>query len=297
MRLTVSLVVLALLAPACGASHRPTRPDPSDAITNASCRDEPLARAPLPGETGVYRAGPLILSVGEDLAQIPRRQLARPQGSEAIALVSGNQPVTVRIAPGSRALLALQFTPKSGTTDRVAAVRFPACRTAAHRFGGGILFTGSGCARLTVGTATAPASTMLIPIGNSERGCAATKSAASLPSSALPFLGIACRVANSIRCDRIGVGVTLTHPATLVVVRIAGRLVTLSPPSSGSRLWLGYLYGQGPDHGALRVRSPTGGDYWLGSPEIHAIASVTVYCADGNTATAASTVLLHPGFG
>jgi hypothetical protein len=91
--------------------------------------------------------------------------------------------------------------------------------------------------------------------------------------------------------------VTLTRAATLVVVTIAGRVVTLSPPSSGSHLWLGYLYGQGPDHGALRVGSPTGGDYWLGSPEIHATASVTVYYADGNTATAASTVLLHPGFG
>ena len=138
---------------------------------------------------------------------------------------------------------------------------------------------------------------MLIPIGSSLRGCPATKPAASLPSSALPFLGIACRVANSIRCDRIGVGVTLTRAAPLVVVRIVGRLVTLSPPSSGSRLWLGFLYGQGPDHGALRVRSPTGGDVWLGSPEIDSRVRVTAFYADGSAATAASTVPLHPGFG
>jgi hypothetical protein len=231
MRPTVSLPVVALLVAACGGSLRAPPPDRSRAIANASCQREPLARAPLPGETGVYRAGPLTLSIGEDLAQIIPRQLARPQGSEAIALVSGNQPVTVRVAPSSPALLALQFTPKSATTDRVAAVRFPACGSPRHRFGGGILFAGHGCAQLEVRTATAPAARMLIPVGNSLRGCPATKPAASLPSSVLPFLGIACRMANSIRCDRIGVGVTLTRAATLVGVTIAGRLVTLSPPS------------------------------------------------------------------
>jgi hypothetical protein len=71
----------------------------------------------------VTRAGPLTLSIGEDLAQIPRRQLVQPQGSGAIAFVTGNQPVTVRIAPSSRGLLALRFTPDPAATDRVAAVR------------------------------------------------------------------------------------------------------------------------------------------------------------------------------
>jgi hypothetical protein len=152
MRLTVSLAVAALLVAACGASHRAPRLATSDATANPSCQREPLARAPLPGETGVYHAGPLTLSIGEDLAQIPRRQLAQPQGSKAIALVTGNQPVTVRITPSSRGLLALQFKPKSGMTDRVAAVRFPACGSARHRFGGGVLFVGGGCARLEVRT-------------------------------------------------------------------------------------------------------------------------------------------------
>jgi len=266
---------------------------------------EGLARAPLSGESGVYRAGPLTLSIGEDLAQIPRGQLTQPMGSDAIALVTGDRPVVVRVHSTAHARMSLQFTPlltgnpNAVMSDGFPAVRFPACGRSAHRFGGGVLFTGRGCVRLLVTPARGPTSTMLIPIGDSLTGCPATDTPASLPATALPFLGIACGKPNSIQCDRIGVGVRLDEDATLVVVQIAGRLVTLSPPDppGSSNIWLGYLYGAGPDNGALRVRSPRRDGLWSGTPSTYARVRVTAFFPDGRVASDAATVMLHAGFG
>jgi hypothetical protein len=199
--------------------------------------------------------------------------------------------------------MALQFTrgfprvPNAVMTDGLRAVRFPACGTSAHRFYGGVLFVGRGCVRLSVTTANAPPSTMLLPIGSTLQGCPATDTLASLPASVLPFLGVACGQPNSIRCDRIGVGVGFDRAATLVVVQVAGRLVTLSPPTPGSKLWLGYVQGAGPEHGPLRVRSPSRGGLWFGSPEMYPKARVIAFFPDGSFASTSATVLLHPGFG
>ena len=303
MRPAALLAVLALLLSACGGSHRLASPSPAIAI--AGCVNEGLALAPLSGESGVYRAGPLTLSIGEDLAQIPRRQLAQPMGSEAIALITGDRPVLVRVHSAAHARMSLEFTPlfpghpNAVMSDGLPAVRFPACGRSAHRFGGGVLFTGRGCVRLDVTTAKGPPSTMLIPIGDSLKGCPAKDTSASLPSTSLPFLGIACGKANSIQCDRIGVGVTLDEDATLVVVRIAGRLVTLSPPGppGSSNIWLGYLYGAGPANGALRVRSPRHDGLWPGTPLRYARVRVTAFFLHGRVASEAATVMLHPGFG
>ena len=234
MRVVVSLVIVALLLSGCGGSRPAPAPTLRGAIASASCHSQPLARAPLAGEIGVCRAGPLTLSLGQDLAQIRNRHLAHPESDEAIALVTGG--------------------------------------------------LGS-------------SSTMLIPIGNTLRGCPATEPFASLPASALPFLGVACGRPNSVRCDRIGVGVTLDRDATLIVVQVAGRLVTLSPPSPGSDLWQGYLQGAGPEYGPLRVHSPQPDRRWFGSPELHPKVRVTAFFADGSVASSAATVLLHPGFG
>lgn len=131
------------------------------------------------------------------------------------------------------------------------------------------------------------------------KGCPALDTSASLPSSALPFLGTACGKANSIQCDRIGVGVTLDEVATLVVVRIAGRLVTLSPPdpNGSSNIWLGYLQGAGPAHGPLRVRAPRHDGLWFGTPLRFARARVIAFFPDGRVDSEAATVMVHPGFG
>jgi hypothetical protein len=305
MRSVVSLAVLALLLAGCGGSHRSGGQRQSRTVANAGCVSEGLAAAPLSGESGVYRAGPVTLSIGEDLAQIPSQQLNQPMGSEAIALVTGDRPALVRVHAVSTARMSLQFTPlffghpNAVMSDGLPAVRFPACGRSEHRFGGGVLFAGRGCVRLDVTTANGPRSTMLIPIGDSLKGCPALDTSASLPSSALPFLGTACGKANSIQCDRIGVGVTLDEDATLVVVRIAGRLVTLSPPdpTGSSNIWLGYLQGAGPAHGPLRVRAPRHDGLWFGTPLRFARARVIAFFPDGRVDSEAATVMVHPGFG
>jgi hypothetical protein len=96
------LAVAVVLGPLAGygGSGRPVRPRASRGqIPSVACSvPRSLAPAPLPQETGVYPAGPLLLVTGEDLAQIPHRQLRRPSGREAIAVLTGDQPVTVTVA-------------------------------------------------------------------------------------------------------------------------------------------------------------------------------------------------------
>jgi hypothetical protein len=140
--------------------------------------------------------------------------------------------------------------------------------------------------------------TMLIPIAGSLRGCPAVRGHPLLGYSWAPFLGVACGKPSLMACDRIGIGVTASRAAVLVVVRVAGRLVTLSPPSPGSNLWQGYLQGAGPEHGPLRVRPVQGTRLWFGSPELYPHARVTAFLVGGQVAsTGDMTVLLHPGFG
>jgi hypothetical protein len=43
-----------------------------------------------------------------------------------------------------------------------------------------------------------------------------------------PYMGVHCRVANSIACDEIGLAVWLKRPATAVTARIAGRPLRLN---------------------------------------------------------------------
>jgi hypothetical protein len=84
----------------------------SRSIPTAGCVTEPLALAPLPGEVGVYRAGPLTLAVGDDSAQHPgERGGRRMSGSEAIAVLTGSHPAVLSVDPTSRGRFALQFTP------------------------------------------------------------------------------------------------------------------------------------------------------------------------------------------
>lgn len=119
---------------------------------------------------------------------------------------------------------------------------------------------------------------------------------AELPSASFPYLGVRCRIANWASCDRIGVGVHLTRPAVRLVVRVAGHVVTLSPPTDpGSDLWQGMLLGVGPHRGPLAVRAHHG--YWYGQPPVRPRVRVTAYFADGTAATLAGPDPLHPGYG
>jgi hypothetical protein len=253
----------------------------------------------------VYRAGPLVLAIGDDLAQHPaERPGRRTSGSEAITVLTGRQPVALSVDRASRGRFSLQFTPYGRghpspvLSDGRADVRFPACSGRLHRFGGGVLFMGRGCARLHVEQPGVPAVPMLIPIGNTLGGCPASGPMQTLGATGTPFLGVSCPVPSSIACDRVGIGVHLRRAATLVTVQVAGRLVTLSPPlDPPDDLWLGYLFDAGLRKGLLKVHTSPNSHRWSGSAEVYARVRVTAFFPHGRAATRSATVLLHPGFG
>jgi hypothetical protein len=93
-------------------------------------------------------------------------------------------------------------------------------------------------------------------------------------------------------------GVRLDRPAVLATVQIAGRLVTLSPPTDpGDDLWLGYLDNAGLRHGPLDLHLPRGSSLWVGNPAVCPRVRVTAFFADGRAGSMTATVSLHPGFG
>jgi hypothetical protein len=244
----------------------------------------------------VYRAGPLLLITGEDLAQRPDGQIRQGSGVDAIAVVRSNRPVTLSVDHAAPVRVALQFAgPAAGPGY---AIRFPPCGGRLHRFGGGITFRGEGCARLHVSVAGGASTPLLIPVGNSLSGCPVARARQRLDESNKPFLGVACGIPNSIACDRIGVGVNI-DAATLVMVEVAGRLVTLSPPTDApnDHLWLGYLHDAGLRHGPLDVHVSPHATRWLGAPEVQPPVTVDVFFDDGTVATLTGRGFLHAGFG
>jgi hypothetical protein len=122
--------------------------------------------------------------------------------------------------------------------------------------------------------------------------------AGRLPASAFPFLGVTCRSPNSIACDRVGVGVNI-DAAALVMVEVAGRFVTLSPPTDApnDHLWLGYLYGAGLRHGPLDVHISPHATRWFGTPAVQPPVTVDALFQDGTVGTLTGQGFLHAGFG
>ena len=250
----------------------------------------------MPQEVGVYRAGPLLLVTGQDLAQFPDPQLSRWSSTDAVAVVTGNRPITLSVDRAAPVDLSLRFGKRAA--DPGDAIRFPPCGGRLHRFGGAIRFWGKGCARFHVsvdGTAPQP---LLLPIGNTLSGCPAARAPRRLQSTAFPFLGVVCGSPNSIACDRVGVGVNI-DAATLVMVEVAGRFVTLSPPTDApnDHLWLGYLYKAGLRHGPLDVRISPHAIRWFGTPEVQPPVTVDVFFQDGTVGTLTGRGFLHAGFG
>jgi hypothetical protein len=256
-----------------------------------------LARAPLEQETGLYRAGPLLLVTGEDLAQVPDQQVRREIGTDAIVVVTGRRPVLLSVDLAATVGVMVQFSGKS--IGPGGAVRFPACGGRLHRFGGGVEFSGKGCARLHVSVASGAPEPLLIPVGNSLRGCPTRAAPESVAPEVVPVLGVACHVPNSIACDRVGVAVGFRLPAALVMAEIDGRLVTLNPPRDfPDDLWHGYLYNAGLRHGPLNVGIAPGATRWSGTPEVQPYVTVTVFFENGTVAASrTSRGLLYPGFG
>lgn len=116
-----------------------------------------------------------------------------------------------------------------------------------------------------------------------------------------PYMGIACPVPNSVRCERVGLAVWLERPAERLSASIAGRRLDLKSPGEfvGGRGtgWEGYLHPAGlAGSGPLGVAANSRGR-WLGDPPVSAIVRLDAEYPDGSRATRTLRVQLAPGWG
>ena len=120
---------------------------------------------------------------------------------------------------------------------------------------------------------------------------------ASRVLSRAPYVGVSCRRANSIACNRVGVAVWLKRPAVGVTATIEGRRLRLRPPRSREGWWEGFLQPAGMLDGALRVTPDRGRYYWQGTHprDVHVVVAITRAIAD--TDRTSVTVSLRPGWG
>jgi hypothetical protein len=114
-------------------------------------------------------------------------------------------------------------------------------------------------------------------------------------------MGVACRVANSIACDRVGLAVWLRRPAVSVDATIAGRRLKLDDPSWSGRareglrtMFAGFLQPAGLAQ--LRVR-PNASGRWYGVNAPSPTVRVWIDYGHGRYAATDVSVLLTAGWG
>ncbi len=123
-----------------------------------------------------------------------------------------------------------------------------------------------------------------------------------------PYAGVACPFANDIRCDRVGLAVWLTRPASRLTATINGRPVPMRIPAGiryapgtyyGARgqYLQGFLHPAGLLNGALKVRPDAGRYGWIGKHPRRVRVGLTAFYAGGATTTTTVSVWLHPGWG
>ena len=112
-----------------------------------------------------------------------------------------------------------------------------------------------------------------------------------------PQLGVACRVPNSIRCDRVGFAVWLRRPAGSVRAAIAGRRFPLryQEAPTRERMYEGFLRPAGLADGPLRVPFTARGK-WFGESGPSARVRIWIE-ADGRTRATTVRVPLRAGWG
>lgn len=107
-----------------------------------------------------------------------------------------------------------------------------------------------------------------------------------------PDIGVACRQANSVRCNRLGFDVVLKMPAIKVTVSIAGRPIHVvtpgpTPHQAGARRrdWGGFLQDAGFTRSGspLYVHTQGSRDYWAGEPPVQADIRITATYASGRS--------------
>jgi hypothetical protein len=119
-----------------------------------------------------------------------------------------------------------------------------------------------------------------------------------------PYMGVSCRIANSIECDRVGLAVWLRQPAKRVDASIAGRQLTLDDPEWSEpaedgerRFFAGFLQPAGLIDGPLQVTPEAGTDRWFGREPVSATVELSVVGDDGRVSTTTVEVGLSPGWG
>ncbi|QEC49756.1 hypothetical protein FSW04_20725 [Baekduia soli] len=137
-----------------------------------------------------------------------------------------------------------------------------------------------------------------------ERPAAGAARTVALVLPRAPGMGVACPVANSIACDRVGIAAWLSQDAVRVVATVGGRSVVLQDrhircPTARPcpRFYTGALQPAGLLDGALEVTPDHGADRWYGRHPVSAPLRITPTYADGTRAVTTRTVPLAPGWG
>jgi hypothetical protein len=131
-----------------------------------------------------------------------------------------------------------------------------------------------------------------------------TRGAIQRPTSLFvepPGLGVACPVADSIACDRVGLEVWLRRPAVAISATIAGRRVRFDPQASsplrhGRRTFFdGYLDRAGIET-YFHVK-PDADLHWNGSHAPSTAVRLRIDYGNGATVSTQIKAQLTPGFG
>ena len=117
-----------------------------------------------------------------------------------------------------------------------------------------------------------------------------------------PYMGVSCKVPNSITCDRVGLAVGLSRPAAAVTASFNGRRrLELESPGKladgGGTGWQGFVQPAGLASGDWGRIELTANDRWLGDSPAGAVVRLTARYTDGTSASRLMLVPLMPGWG
>ena len=141
------------------------------------------------------------------------------------------------------------------------------------------------------------------PAGSQERRAQAVRPGRVLARE--PYMGVSCRRANSIACDRVGLAVWTRRPARAVRATVAGRTFALddaewSGPSRHGlrRMFAGFLHHAGlRGSGPLAVQVENGRNRWTGVRPVSASVHLVISYRDCSQRATIVRVSLAPGWG
>jgi hypothetical protein len=123
----------------------------------------------------------------------------------------------------------------------------------------------------------------------------------TVPLARAPYMAVSCDGRpNWIGCDRVGLYVYLNRPVARLEASIEGRELPMrsGPGGADSRNnWEGFLRPAGLIDGPLKVRPDRGRLYWFGKTPVFARVRLTIFSADGESATRVMKLPLAAGYG